>query len=164
MLRYIKSFFSPSVLIYRYDLPEQEVVDKISEIISEKITIVGRSDIRGAFLTNDTFFMGTYSSSNLDSTLVGKINELKKESTEIKIKAKPSFVLYIIFFVTVVSGLINFIRFLQEGATALLFLSLAILIIGPIFSICLSVIGNRIIEKKYKTYIDEELVKFQHQF
>lgn len=103
MIKYLKSFFYPSVIIYHYLLPKELVIAKITEILKRKITFLGSNDMSGSFLTGDTFAVNVISPAytrgvKLGSTLVCQVTDLKNGATEIKIKTKPSSAFYFLFF------------------------------------------------------------------
>ncbi|HEY5772344.1 MAG TPA: hypothetical protein VIS75_06925, partial [Chitinophagaceae bacterium] len=57
MIRHVKIFFYPQVLIYSYNKPKEIVIEKISEVLSRKTTFHGSHDITGMFLTGNMFYI-----------------------------------------------------------------------------------------------------------
>ncbi len=107
MIKYFKTFFYPVTLIYSYNQPKEAVIAKIEKVLSRKVTFLGDNDMKGSFLSDDTFTieMISFAYTNgvkYSSTLIGKVLEPQNGTTHIKIKAKPSFALYSLFFVTTI--------------------------------------------------------------
>jgi len=122
MIKHFKAFFHPPVLTYSYNQPKDLVVAKITEVLKNKATLFSSNDTQGNFLNADTFVINAVSAVNTrgvkySSALVGKIIESQEGITEIKTKAKPSFTLYSLFFVTIVFGLIYLYKFIQTGSS-----------------------------------------------
>jgi len=162
MLKHFKTFFYPTVLTYSYNQPKEMVIAKITEVLKKKVTLFSSNDMTGKFLTQDTFAINTVSFANTNgvkygSTLVGQIIESKNGMTEIRTKAKPSLVLYSMFFITLFFGLGYFYKFVQTSSTEFIFWSLAMIFLGPPLSIGFSNVAIYSVRLRYKMYIDKAL-------
>jgi len=162
MLKHFKTFFYPVVLTYSYNQSRESVIAKIEEVLQIKVTLLSSNDMTGRFLSSDTFVINTVSPAytrgvKYGSTLIGQVIELQNGATQIKTKAKPSMALYVLFFVTIIFGIVYLYKFIQTGSTSFLFWSLAMLIIGPAVSIGISNVAIASIRERYKMYIDKEL-------
>lgn len=163
MIKYLKTFFYPDALIYTYNLSKEEVLSKIEDILKRKVTFFGDSDMKGSFLNEDTFRINIVSMANTNgvkysSTLVGQVLESQNGTTCIKLKAKPSFALYSLFFVTIILGIGYLYKSIKTGSSSFLFWSLAMLIGGPFLSIGISNVAITSILERYKMYIHKELI------
>ena len=164
MIKYFKTFFYPTVLTYSYDEPKELVIGKIKDVFRQKVTLLSSKDMTGYFLNSDTFIINAESPAytrgvKYSSTLVGQVIQSQTGVTEIKTKAKPSFIFYILFFVTIIFGLIYLYQFMQTGETDFLFWSMALLILGPAISIGFSNVAIASIYERYQMYIHKELKK-----
>jgi hypothetical protein len=162
MLKYLKTFFFPTVLTYSYTMPKEMIICKISAIFSNKVTLFNNNDMTGKFLSKDTFSIEIVSVAftrgiKYSSNLVGQIVELQNGISEIKTKAKPSFVFYFLFFVTIILGLNYLRRFIETGSTEFIVWSLAMLVLGPTLSIGFSNVAIASIRERYKMYVDKAL-------
>ena len=163
MLKHFKTFFYPTVLTYAYNQPKELVIAKITEVLKENITLFSSNDMTGRFLNQDTFVINTVSpaytrSVKYGSTLVGQIIESKNGMTEIRTKAKPSLALYLIFFVTLIFGLLYLYKYIQTGSTGFLFWSLAMIFLAPALCIGFSNVAIYSVRVRYKMYIDKALI------
>ena len=163
MIKHFKTFFYPVTLIYSYNQPKEAVIAKIEKVLSRKVTFLGDNDMKGSFLSDDTFTieMISFAYTNgvkYSSTLIGKVLEPQNGTTHIKIKAKPSFALYSLFFVTTIFGIGYLYKSIQTGSSSFLFWSLGMLIGGPFLSIGISNVAISSILERYKMYIHKELI------
>jgi len=162
MLKHFKTFFYPGVLTYSYNLPKELIIAKITDVLLKKVTFFSSNDMKGRFLSPETFAINTAPFANTNgvkygSTLVGHIIENEKGITTIKTRAKPALVFYFLFFLAIISGLLYLYRFIQTGSTQVLIGSLAALFLGPALSIGFSNVAIHSIRERYKMYIDKEL-------
>lgn len=163
MLKHFKTFFYPVVLTYSYNQPKELVIEKITEVLKEKVTLFSSNDMTGEFLNQDTFAINTVSFAytsgvKYGSTLVGQIIESKNGMTEIRTKAKPSLALYSMFFIALIFGLLYLYKFFQTGSSGFLFWSLAVLLLGTALSIWFSNVAIYSVRVRYNMYIDKALI------
>jgi hypothetical protein len=163
MLKHFKTFFYPAVSTYSYNQPRELVIATITEVLKKKVTPFSSNDMTGKFLNQDTFAINTVSPAftwgvKYGSTLVGKVMESKNGMTQIRIKARPSFALYSLFFITVIFGLLYLYKFMQTGSSGVLFWSLAMLFLGPALSIGFSNVSMHSVRVRYNLYIDKALI------
>lgn len=161
MIKHVKAFFYPDILIYSYNQSKETVLAKIEEILKRKVTFLSSNDMKGRFLNSDTFSIDTVSPAytkgiKYSSTLIGQVIQSQNE-TQIKTKAKPSSALYFLFFATIIFGIAYLYKFIQTGSTGFLFWSLVMLIIVPALLIGFSKVTIASIRERYKMYIDKEL-------
>ena len=162
MLKHFKIFFYPTVLTYSYNKPKEIVIAKITEVFNQKVTLFSSNDMTGKFLNKDTFAINTNSFANIQgvkygSTLVGQIIDSKNVITEIRTKAKPNFILYTMFFVSLIVGLLYLFKFFQNNSTEFIFWSLALLFFGTVLPIGFSNVAIYSIRLRYKMYIHKAL-------
>lgn len=167
MIKYLKAFFYPEVVTYSYNKPKELVLARIEEIFKNKVTLFSFKDMSGSFITEDSFIIDVVSPASTggikySSQLVGQVIETAKDITEIKTKAKPAFSLYVLFFGTIIAGLILLCKFIQTGLPGSLLWSLAMLIAGPAFSVGFSNVAITAIRERYIMYIHNELKGKQH--
>ena len=162
LINYFKAFFYPTVITYSYNQPKELVIAKVTELLNKKGTAPGSNDMTGIFLNHETFAINTVSLANtkgftFSAPLVGQIIGLANEKTEIKTTAKPSLLLYIFFFGSILLGLIHFYKYTQSNSTGFLFLSLTLLIGGPAFLLGFSKVAADSIRERFEMYIDKAL-------
>ncbi len=162
MLKHLKTFFNPSSKNYSYTQPKELIISKIKEVFKEKVTLLSSNDMKGIFLSKDTFEIEIISAGyangvKYSSSLIGEIIETQNGRTQIKTIAKPSVALYILFLIGIVFGIIAFYNFMQTNSFVSLFWSIVIIIGLPTFSIGFSNVAIAAIRERYKMYIDKEL-------
>ena len=164
MIKPLKTFFYPKTSKYLYNQSKQTVIARVEKVLNRKGNFFGDNDMKGSFLSDDTFIMEIISFAftngvKYSSTLIGKIIESNNGTTCIKIKAKPSFALFIIFFVTIIVGIAYSYKYFQTNSLSFLFLALAMLIGGPFLSIGISNVAIASIGNRFKMYIHKELIE-----
>jgi len=162
MLKYLRTFFSPGTLIYSYNHPKDLIVEKVAEIVANKLTFLGSNDMTGHFLDRDTFAINLNSPAftygiKYRSILVGKIVETQKEKTEIRARAKPAWILYLLFFITIILGLVYLFKYFQTNYVNSLYWSLAMLLAGPVICIWFSNVANAAICERFEKYMNRQL-------
>jgi len=163
MLKHLETFFYPPVQTYFYRMPKDSVVAKITEILSTCTTLVDTRDMKGKFMTRDTFAISLVSYAytrgvKYGSTLVGQIIESKNGAVEVRTKAKPSRVLYLIFFASIIISVSFFYKYIQTGLTEPIFWSLGILFLGPFLAVWISDVTMYSIRSRYDSYIHKALI------
>ena len=163
MNKYIKSFFKPGSKLYTYHQSKEIIVKKVEGILSEQITFFGIRDLEGYFINKDTFTVKlrpqTLAGILYNSTLSAEIKETSDSLTEIKIKVRPGFLLFIIFFLTLLFGIFYFYESTPNPSLYQLLSFIGISITGPIFSIVYSIIANAALVEQFDMYIDNKLKK-----
>jgi hypothetical protein len=164
MIKHLQTFFYPTTLKYSYNQSKQTVIAKVEKVLTNKSNFFGDHDMKGSFLSDDTFILEIQSFSftngvKYSSKLQGKIIESNNGTTCINIKAKPSRALYVLFFVTSILGIAYFYEYFQTNSFSFLFLALAMLLGGPLLSIGISNAAIASIGNRYKMYIHKELIE-----
>ena len=137
MIKYFKEFFYPTQLVYLYNLPNDKLTNTIEQILKKKATLFTSNDMTGKFISEDTFLISLIPFSytqgiKYSSTLIGKIQEINSSVTEIRVKTRPSYVFYAIFFVITLFGFAYLYKFIETNITSYLFLALFMIILGPL--------------------------------
>jgi len=164
MIKHLQTFFYPTTSKYSYNQSKQTVIAKVEKVLTNTSTFFGDHDMKGSFLSDDTFILEIQSFAftkgvKYSSTLQGKIIESNNGTTCINIKAKPRFALYVIFFVTIIVGIAYFYEYFQTNSISFLFLALAMLIGGPFLSIGISNVAIASIGNRYTMYIHKKLIE-----
>lgn len=162
MVKYFRTFFYPAVITYSYGQSKESVIAKIGEVLEKKVTFFSSNDMAGHFLNGDTFTINAVFPMypkwvKYRTRLVGQVTGSQKGPTQIHTKATPGSVWYVLFFVTIIAGLIYAYKFMQTSTADYLFWSLAMLLIAPALAIGLSNVAIAVIRERYKMYIDKEL-------
>ena len=114
MTNSLKNFFYPPELIYSYSQSKQTIIDIVTKVLSKRVAFFSDTDVdvAGLFLTENMFALsvahGPFSSRlPFGSTLVGDIVEVRRGVTEIRTKVRPGFILYVLFFISIIGGLVS---------------------------------------------------------
>jgi hypothetical protein len=163
MRKYLRSFFAYTFKTYTYHQPKEALVATIDEVLKVKPTFLGVKDIEGYFINATTFtikLISPYSKSILyGAALIAEIKELQDGVTEIKTRVRAGLVLYLLFFIALIFGVVYLYEFVQTSSIDFLLGSLAMLIGGPVISIALASIANAAVYERFDRYIDNELRK-----
>jgi hypothetical protein len=157
MIRYFKTFFSPTVFTYSYNQNKETVVSKIIEVFQNKVSFLSDYDLNGEFLSNDTFTINIISNAfthgvKFSSTLEGQLIETQSGTTQIQTKIWPGWGLYILLVVAVIFGIAYFYKFIETTSTDFLFWSLAILIGGLVISFGVANVSNESLRERFLIY------------
>jgi hypothetical protein len=156
MIKYFKTFFQPKEEVYYYDSQCEIVVSKINEIFKVSNRFWTGNDMKGFFIDKYTFKIERRSRSAFPPKLIGQILKLENK-TEIKTIIRTSNVFYIWFVLTILLGIFGLYNCIYTFSLKSLFVSIALIIAGPLLTIALSNFNVGLLTDRFKRHIDSNL-------
>ena len=151
----ISTFLFPKTIIYTVAEPNETIISRMKEFFERDNGFMSSNDVNGlftgptAFKINVMYQMYTRGA-KYSSTLIGEIAKKEPNGTLIQVKMKPSLVVYIFFFISIIVGIIYLINFFSNPhITQNLFFSLAILTIGFLIPIWIYKVSNAVLLDRF---------------
>ncbi|MEZ4805702.1 MAG: hypothetical protein R2852_09530 [Bacteroidia bacterium] len=159
MINFVRTFFSPNQSIYLYNSSKELIVSKLNDVLNRKWNLFDSNNLEGEFIHKETFEIRMKSSGYKtgligSSSMIGDIKETNDGQTEINLKVKPYFGLYILFFIFIVFSVVYLFDSLNACSIKYALLSCIMLIGGPLLCIWISNIQIAVIKENYVKYID----------
>jgi hypothetical protein len=166
MIKLFSSVFSFEIKIYKYNIPEKIIVERISSIFNKSGKFLSEPDFDGSFIDNHNFIMRVNSkavtggNAKFGSILIGKMKQLNGQ-VFIETKVKSVFLFKVIAIVLFLLGVAYLYKSINERSTEFFLWALVIILFASIACNWFASIANAIIRERFETYVDKEIKKLQ---
>ncbi len=157
----LKDFFKTQELKYKIKVPKHEVLLKIGQLLQNKSGLPSDHDFSGHFLNQEAFKLNLSSAAysnppiRLSPTLIGTIQELNSNETIIKTTIKKSLGLFLLFFISLILGVISLIILFNTTDVKFIGWPFLFLLGGPFFSVWYSNVSSTAIIERFQTFINK---------
>ena len=151
----ISTIFYPKIVIYPLLESNEKTIGRLRNIFEKDTGFTSSNDIDGKFTSVNHFRMNVIypfytQGAKFSSTLHGKITESESNGTDIEVRIRPGFGIYIFFSLAIIIGIVYLIKFLLRSDQLMyLFCSLTIFIFGILIPVWIYKVSNAVLLSRF---------------